>query len=116
MSLWVRRRSLSRFRFPRKRHIYFWRDYLLWQRLWDAMFEDVPLPGLSPLGAETAAAGTWADPEGPGRCRRCRSWLESASTYVWQVRAREDVDLAAELFLCGDCTRAVLAAWRPRGG
>lgn len=55
--------------------------------------------------------GSWADPEGPGRCRRCKQWLRAGDTAQWGVRLRP-ADIWQDVFmLCGDCTRSVMNIW-----
>lgn len=58
--------------------------------------------------------GSWADENGPGRCRRCKRWLEHNDVCEWGVRLRP-ADTWHDVFrLCGDCSRAVLNVWGVR--
>lgn len=61
--------------------------------------------------AERSRRGTWSDPDGEGRCPRCKSWLKDPQIMVWVVRHRSDHQPIARIHLCVDCTREVLHAW-----
>lgn len=68
----------------------------------------------SPLDAadqpEAAPPGSWADPNGPGRCARCKLWLTDDSC-IWTVRQRRLGGVYRNVVMCLACTEAVLKVW-----
>lgn len=92
----------------------------MWREIWDAVTEPVPVATVTPIRAELKDGraerpqpGSWGDPGGPGRCPRCRLYLEPRGQWVWNVRERPGDFPVASLALCTDCTREVLVAWLP---
>lgn len=62
--------------------------------------------------AERFRKGSWSDPNGAGRCPRCKTWLKDPQIMVWMVIQRSDGQPLATIDLCADCTAEVLTAWR----
>lgn len=107
---------------PKAHRRHWWADRDMWLECWDAMAgtsvgtvalarRDTPRRSQ----AERPVVGSWADPYGPGRCARCCTWLDVDTTYKWTVQHRHEAEAMSALWLCGECTRAVVAAWRPAG-
>ena len=115
--MWLRVRERL---FPGKPRRYWWADYQLWAELWDGVIGRDPVAAvtavgerLDPRAAERGAAGSCADPLGPGRCPRCTKSLRHEAQFVWSVRPRSVAKVVAAVILCDECTTAVLATWRP---